>query len=151
MQHQSYRIGLRGYQIVGWICALFFIGCCIGATLAAQYEPAAAFTPFILLGLFLILGSGSFEVSEDGLAHECAFGSFAISWPEVRKAEFGTQGTLVLHGVDKRFVVAPVGWWSGKQKSDAFELVRRKLAELQISPMPNKFADYRIHKNTRRR
>jgi hypothetical protein len=149
MPPRSCRVGLLGYQIVGVVCAIFFIGCSIGATLAGQYGPNVVFVPFALMGVYLALSSGSFEISDDGLTHRCLLGVFAMKWSDVLRADFGSQGTLVLHGTGQRFVLAPVGWWTGPQKVHALELVRRKLDELRIVPTSSLAADYKVHGNVR--
>jgi hypothetical protein len=72
-----------------------------------------------------------------------------MRWQDVREVEFGSQGSIVLHGKDKRLVVAPPAAWSGLHKSEAFDLMRSKLDTPDIRSYPSNLADYKIHKNVR--
>jgi len=72
-----------------------------------------------------------------------------MRWVEVTRIEVGTQGTLVLHGDGKRFVVAPAAYWSGKQKPEAFEWFRRKIEGLAVPIYVSNTGDYKTHKNVK--
>ena len=147
----SYRFGVLSYKIIGAVCALFFAGCAVGAFLARQYPPIAIFAFFIFMGLYMITSAGSFEISERFITHRNLFGTFRMAWAEVRKIEFGTQGSIILHGENKRFALAPAAYWSGKQKPEAFDLLRKTIDQLGIVIYPSNTADYKIHKNVRLR
>ena len=147
----SYRFGVLSYKIIGAVCALFFAGCAVGAFLARQYPPIAIFAFFIFMGLYMITSAGSFEISEWFITHRNLFGTFRMAWAEVRKIEFGTQGSIILHGENKRFALAPAAYWSGKQKPEAFDLLRKTIDQLGIVSYPSNTADYKIHKNVRLR
>lgn len=149
MSQHSYRVGVLSYQIIGGVCALFFLGCSVGALLAKQYPPIAVFAFFTLMGLFMLGFAGSYELSEAAVHHRTPFGHFRISWAEVAWVEIGTQGSLVLHGEGKRFALPPAAYWSGKQKPQAFELLKRKLDSLGLPTYPSNTGDYKIHKNVR--
>ncbi len=103
----SYRFGVLSYKIIGAVCALFFAGCAVGAFLARQYPPIAIFAFFILMGLYMIASAGSFEISESFITHRNLFGAYRMAWAEVQKIEFGTQGSIILHGERKRFALTP--------------------------------------------
>ena len=147
----SYRFGVLSYKIIGAVCALFFAGCAVGAFLARQYPPIAIFAFFIFMGLYMITSAGSSEISERFITHRNLFGTFRMAWAEVRKIEFGTQGSIILHGENKRFALAPAAYWSGKQKPEAFDLLRKTIDQLGIVSYPSNTADYKIHKNVRLR
>lgn len=147
--NQRLRIGLLTYKIVAWVCIIFFFGCSVAAFFARQYGPAAFFWAFIALGIYILVSSGYFELDENGVSQNNMFGQYRMHWSEIRRIEVGTQGTLVLHGEGKRFVLAPVSVWSGQDKAEAFKLLTSKINELEIIPEPSNVADYKIHKNTK--
>jgi len=144
-----YRVGLRRYKVIGAVCCVFFVGCGIGAFLAKQYWPILVFMFFALMGIYILVCVGSYELSETEISHTNLFGRFRMRWRDVREAEFGTQGSIVLHGRDMRFVVAPPSAWSGEQKAAAIDLLCEKLDVPEIKSHSSNLADYKTHKNVR--
>ena len=143
------HVGLLSYKIIAWVCMIFFLGCSLGAYFARQYWPSAFFWVFILLGLYMLISAGAFEFDDEGVSHKNLSGHYRILWCEVKRIEFGTQGSLVLHGEGKRFVLPTPSVWSGPEKPQAFELLGQKIEELGITPYPSNVADYKIHKNVK--
>jgi len=146
---QPLKVGLRSYEILAWVCMIFFFGCSVGAFISRQYWSAAIFWVFILMGLYMLASGGKFELDDDGVSHENLTGRYRMHWRDVRRIEYGIQGTLVLHGEDQRFALAPPAIWSGPEKPQAFELLNRKILELGITPYPSNVADYKTHKNVK--
>jgi hypothetical protein len=101
-----------------------------------------------LLGVLLIVGTGTFELSEDAVSHDTIFGRFRIRWSEIHSVECGAKGTFVLHGENKRFVL-PTMWWSGKDTGKALALLHRKLGRPGLPMYRGNFADNKIHRNVR--
>jgi hypothetical protein len=149
MAVRSLEVGLLSYKVIGWVCGLFFVGCSIGAYVAHQYGPIAIFLIFVLMGAYMIASAGSFQLNERTVSHKNLFGHYRMAWNEVQRIEVGTQGTLILHGKDKRFTLAPPTMWSGKEKPEAFALLTRKIEELGVTPYPSNVAGYKIDKNVR--
>jgi hypothetical protein len=149
MSQVVYRVGVLTYQVVGAICALFFLACSAGAFFAKQYPPIAIFGFFVLMGMYMLLFSGHYEVSEAAVYHRSPLGHFRMKWSDVVGVEVGNYGSLILHGEGKRFALAPVAYWSGKQKAAAFEILKRKLETLRASVYASNVGDYKIHKNVR--
>jgi hypothetical protein len=143
------KVGLLSYKIIAWAGIIFFLGCSIGAYLAGQYLPSAFFWVFILMSAYMLMSSGMFQLDENGVSHTNVLGQYRMLWREVQRVEVGTQGSLVLHGEGKRFVLAPAPYWSGPDKPEAFALLERKIKELAITPYPSNVADYKIHKNVK--
>jgi hypothetical protein len=143
------KVGLLSYKIIAWVCVIFFFGCSVGAYSARQYGPSAFFWVFILMGVYMLISAGAFELDEDGVSHKNLSGEYRMLWRDVQRIEFGTQGSLVLHGEGKRFVLPAPAVWSGPEKPKAFELLDRKIKELGITPYPSNVADYKIHKNVK--
>ncbi|MCL1635494.1 hypothetical protein M2650_12765 [Luteimonas sp. SX5] len=147
--HRTYVVGLRSYLAIGAAGCVFFTGCSIGAFVAKQYWPISVFAFFAVMSLYVLLSAGKYVLSDTHIAHQNMFGHFRMRWQDVRKVEFGTQGSIVLHGGEKRLVVAPPAYWSGSNKAEAFELLRSKLDKPDIKSYPSNLADYKIHKNVR--
>jgi tetratricopeptide (TPR) repeat protein len=145
----SLTVSLRSQKIIGVVCATFFLACAIGAYSSRQYGPIAIFVFFILMGLYSIASSGEIQVNTLNISQRTSFGLFRMAWGDVNRVEVGGHGTLVLHGADQRFVLAPASMWSGKDKSQAIELIGRKLQQRCIIPSLSRLADYKIHKNVR--
>ena len=72
-----------------------------------------------------------------------------MSWGEVKYVEFGTGGTLVFFGEEKRFVLPPAAFWSGKDKPEMYARLVQLLELHKLTPVPSNTADYRINKNVR--
>ncbi|MEL1266300.1 hypothetical protein [Pseudoxanthomonas putridarboris] len=147
--HRAYAVGLRSYLILGAVCCVFFMACAVGAFLARQYWPILVFGFFVLMGVYLLMSAGNYEFSESCVSHRNAFGHFRMRWQDVREVELGPQGSIVLHGGEKRLIVAPPSAWSGAGKMEAFDLMRRKLDAPGVRSYPGNFADYKIHRNAR--
>ncbi|XAH22531.1 hypothetical protein AAFF27_21370 [Xylophilus sp. GW821-FHT01B05] len=145
----TYRFGVLGYLLIGAVCGLFFIACAVGAFLAQQYPPIAIFAVFILMGLYMVASAGSFEISDKAVTHRNLFGTFRMAWAEVRKVELGTQGAIILHGENKRFALAPPGYWSGRQKTEALALLRKAVERSGAIRYSSYAADFKIHRNVR--
>jgi hypothetical protein len=108
---ESYQVGLITYLIVGWSCALLFGTCLVLAFLARQYAGAVFFAFFAGMGVYIILGTGRFTIASESIKHRSALGTYGIRWDEIRRIEFGFgDGTFVLHGDGKRFVISPMSF-----------------------------------------
>jgi len=143
------EVGLAGYKAVGWVCGLLFSAGSIAAAVAHQYLASAGLLPFALLGAYIIVAAGSFTFTELDVIHTTWFGRYRIAWTQVRTVEVGNGGSMVLHGDDKRFVLAPTAYWSGKDKSAALALLKRKFESLALSTYRTNIGDYKTHKNVR--
>jgi len=145
----SLKVGLLSYRIVGWVCVLLFSSASVAAYAANQRGPAWGFVVFVVLGLYVLLSAGTFELNDDYVAHENAFGRYRIAWNEVRAIEVGTSGTIVLHGNNKRFLLLPPSAWSGNDKPAAVLLFVGKLDSLGLVPYLSKVGDFKVNKNVR--
>jgi hypothetical protein len=129
---------------------LFFLACSVGAFVAGQYWAALFFWVFILMGVYMIVVGGHYTISDDNITHRNMLGTYRIAWRDVKRVEVGAQdGSIVLHGDNKRFVLAPPAMWSGKQKPDAFTFFTNKIKRSGITPYPSSTAAYKMHKNVK--
>lgn len=145
----NYHIEMRPYRIIGWTwCTFCLFG--MGAALVSQlYWSAMGCAVSSLFGVYMALGAGNFDLDSNGLTHRSSFGTWHIRWEEITSVEIGeVEGTLVLHGGNKRFILSsPGGWDAGKE--EAFAFVIKQLEARDIPPKPSRTAAYKIMKNTR--
>jgi hypothetical protein len=146
----SYRIETRKYRAVGWAALLSFTLASLVAFAANEMYAGVGLGFFALVGLYVLLGAGSFEISGTKLRHISAFGQWEISWAEIVAAEIGaSDGTLVFYGANKRFVLSPPAWWGGPERDAALRWVITQLDEHQIPTRSSRTAAYKIMWNTR--
>lgn len=146
----KYHIEMRSYGIIGWgWMALCAVGLIV-ALLIQQYLLAAGCVVSAAFGAYMVLGSGSFDIDSDGLFHRSSFGAWQIRWDEISRVEVGAgEGTMVLHGNNKRFILSSPGGWDESVKDEAFAFVTRQLESREIPFKPSGVAAYKIMKNTR--
>jgi hypothetical protein len=102
----------------------------------------------VSFGVYFMLSAGHFILTQEGVTHRNAFGTYQIFWRDVRRIEFG-GGTILLRGEDSRFALVSPGMWSGRHKPDANTLLVRKIEASGIVPCPSSAADYKGHKNVK--
>ncbi|HLZ13215.1 MAG TPA: PH domain-containing protein [Candidatus Acidoferrum sp.] len=122
--------------------------CLVWAFSAREYIAMIFFAFFAGMGVYIILGTGEITIDSDGVRHHSLFGRYGIRWDEIRRIEFGAgDGTFVLHGDRKRFVISPISMWSGSQKANAIALLDEKLRNSGITLEPSRIAAYKWNKN----
>ncbi|MDD3814766.1 MAG: hypothetical protein PHZ02_08975 [Desulfocapsaceae bacterium] len=147
---ENYHIEMRSYRIIGggWM-----VLCAIGmfvTFLSQLYWQSAGCAFSSLFGAYMVLGSGSFDIDSEGLTHQSYFGKWQIRWDEISRVEIGeVEGTMVLHGSNKRFILSSPGGWDASVKDEAFAFVIKQLEARNIPPQPSGTAAYKIMKNTR--
>ena len=145
-----YHIEMRSYRIIGWgWIALCAVGLIV-ALLIQQYLLAGGCVVSAAFGAYMVLGSGSFDIDSDGLFHRSSFGAWQIRWVEISRVEVGAgEGTMVLHGNNKRFILSSPGGWDESVKDEAFAFVTRQLESRRIPFKESGVAAYKIMQNTR--
>jgi hypothetical protein len=143
------QVELGTYKTVGWVNVVLFTAGGIAACHARQYFAGGGLFLFVGLGIYIILAAGSFSLSEHDIVHSTRFRRYLITWDQVRTVEVGNHGSLVLHGDARRFVLAPVSYWTGKEKEAAAELLKRKIETLGLRMYRTKAGDYKTHRNVR--
>jgi hypothetical protein len=146
----KYHIEMRSYRIIGWCwIALCTVGLIV-ALFIQQYLLAGGCVVSAAFGAYMVLGSGSFDIDSEGLFHRSSFGAWQIRWNEISGVEVGAgEGTMVLHGNNKRFILSSPGGWDESVKDEAFAFVTRQLESREIPFKPSGVAAYKIMKNTR--
>ncbi len=136
---------------LGWTVFVAFLAGAGFALHAGEPWPALGLFCFSLLGVYVLVGAyGRYAVEEDALDAVTPIGwHYRMPWAEVRYVEYGTGGTFVFHGDDKRFVLPPAAIWSGAHKPGMYERLVRTLEGRKLIPVPSNTADYRFNKNVR--
>lgn len=152
MRKTAYNVEMRAYGIVGWVALLAFGAGAVGAFFSGEPWPALGFGAFSAGGVYLILGAGRFDFTNEAIRHKSFWGTWKISWEEISHAEIGeTDGTIVFYGCNKRFVLSPPSWWSGSDKEGALAFIEHNIKQRGIIISPSKSAAYKIMKNTKLR
>jgi len=146
----KYHVEMRSHRIIGWGWIAL---CALGLTitlLSQQYWPAAGCIVSAAFGVYMVLGSGSFDIDSEGLFHRSSLGAWKIRWDEITRVEVGAgEGTMVLHGRDKRFILSSPGGWDESVKDAALAFVVMQLEAREIPMQVSGAAAYKIMKNTR--
>ncbi len=146
----KYQLGMRSYRNIGWAMFVLCALCLVGAWSAQLYWPTVLFVLFGAGGLYMALGAGGFEMDAAGIRHYSTFGTWAIKWDEIRHVDIGdADGTFVLAGDNKRFVLSPSGWWSGPDTGEALDFLVEQLKARNLPPQPSRTAAFKFMKNTR--
>jgi hypothetical protein len=146
----QYHIEMRSYRIIGWgWIALCAVGLIV-VLLTQQYLLAGGCVVSAAFGAYMVLGSGSFDIDNEGLFHRSAFGAWQIRWDEISGVEVGAgEGTMMLHGNNKRFILSSPGGWDEAVKDEAFAFLSRQLESREIPFKASGVAACKIMKNTR--
>ena len=146
----NYHIEMRSYRLLGWVWLVLCTLCMAAATLSRLYWPAVGCALASLFGVYAVQSAGCFDIDTDGLTHTSSFGTWKIRWDEISSVEAGeVDGTLVLHGPNKRFILSSPGWWPASGRDEAFAFLIKQLEARAIPPKPSGTAAYKIMKNTR--
>jgi hypothetical protein len=131
------------------LCLIFGLAAVWVVYLGGIWTSSVFFAGF-LLGLYLILGTGTIELDEQGITEHTLLGSYRIGWNEITHLEVDkTYSTLVFAGVSKRLVLTGTSSWNGKDKIDALSFLSTQLKERSIEVRKSVKASYRFNKNSR--
>jgi hypothetical protein len=151
-----YEVSFNLYRIIGIACMFvsgalgFFFFFIKDIQSPNAWIGACVFFAFEILGIYLFLSASSTLIfTDESVTHRTLFGVFRIRWEEITSIEFDAQGTLVLHGENKQFVIWPVDAWSGKQKREACEFIQNKINQMSVTPSPSMWASVKNHKNVK--
>ncbi len=109
---------------VGWIS----LCCCLPLTiiLFSQREIIIAIMPLIfgLLGLIIVLNTGSLEVDQFALTRKTLLGTYQMRWDEVERIEHHEQeSTILLCGAGRQLAIPSPAYSSGKNWNDYVALL----------------------------
>jgi hypothetical protein len=118
-------------RVIGWICILFFLFGTIGAWRAGAHKPALIFLVFVGLGVFLVLFSGTLEMTSE----------IIIFHTYLKR--------IVFWGENKRLVGMGPYYWQGADRKDMLLLVATQIDKLGLTVQQSEKAMFRRSKNTR--
>jgi hypothetical protein len=109
---------------LGWLGILVFAGGAGLAFASGETWPSLGLLVFALLSAYLpVAAHERYAVDADALHKVTPIGRhYRMAWSDVRYVEFGTAGTFVFHGANKRFVLPPAALWSGANKRAVYML-----------------------------
>ena len=137
-------------RVVGWIDVVFATFGSIGALSAGAYGPSLLFLIFVALGGYLILSSGSMQMTSDYITYHLPLRSYQMKWNEVRYIEIDAGGgNMVFMGDDKRLAVIGPAFWSGKDKIYLSEFMGKQLDKYELEVRVTAKAMFRLSKNTK--
>ncbi len=150
MVRPLFSVERRSYRNIGLALVVLCALCIVGAWSAEQVSPIVVLALFGLAGLYMVLGAGRFDFDADGIRHQSQLGAWAIRWDDITHVEISEiDGTLVLAGGNKRFILSPAAWWTGSDSGSALEFVVQQLERRNLPPRPSRTATYKMMKNTR--
>lgn len=144
---KTYRVATTRYKIFGWIILSLTLGGSILAWRNGETGIVPMFLPFVALGIYLLLTAPDIVLDQEKILLRSVIGSHRIRWGEVRWAERGSSGTLVLQGTDKRLVIPPPTKWSGPDKSSMLAAIYAELSRRGLRIVPKLTADFKTNKN----
>ena len=117
---------------------------------AAQASVVILFLIFVLLGIYLLLSSGSVEMDEEGITYRTYLAQYRIVWSEVKHIEIDRQGSnIVFCGDNKRLAALGPMFWSGSDKKLMLRLLDTQVRKGGIEIRQTEKAPYRFSKNTK--
>lgn len=145
-----YRVDLKSLRIIGWACLLVFAAFQFLDFRSGGRWGLLFWFAFEVLGVYLILCAGTYEFDESGITYKCRFGQWSMHWMDLTGVEIGqADGSIVLHGSNKRLVLMPTSCWHGSDREQAAQMLDRKIEEKHIVPFVTRTAAYKSNKNTR--
>jgi hypothetical protein len=146
----TYHVGHWPVQLIGYGCAPVFGAFAVLAISTQQAFAALLFLPWIVLGLYLGLRTGTTTITPSVILHCCPLGRYQIAWDAVTKIENDRQGNCwIFHGHEQRLVVPGRVFWTGQQKRLAQQAVDDYIQDRGIPVRESLSAPYKISRNTR--
>ena len=147
---ESLCVGAKFVRGFGWACGLFFFPLATWFWLDGEGATSLLLLPFVALGMYLILTTGSLEMNKDSITYVTPVSVYRIMWDEVTEIEISeTCGSLVLIGKNKRLWAIGPRYWSGKDKVRAFRLLLAQVDTRGVESKQTWKAALRLSKNTK--
>jgi len=149
-KNDTCHIEMRSSRLIGWGWLVLCTAGLIITLLYGLYWLVAGSAFSALFGIYMVLGAGSFDIDSNGLIHTSSFGTWQIHWDEITSVEVGeVEGTIVLLGSNKRFILSSPGGWEPSIRDSALAFIFQQIAAHEIPTYQSKNAAYKIMKNTR--
>ncbi|MCM2315885.1 MAG: hypothetical protein NDJ92_12130 [Thermoanaerobaculia bacterium] len=141
---------MRTYRAVGLSCLVLFSFVGVATFDGEERWLSWLFAAFAVFGLYIALGAGSFDLDEREVRHQSVFGKWQMLWEEVVYVEIGVaDGTLVLHGGAKRFILSPPSSWPRHVRIEAVRFVQQQVEKRNLPIQYTRSAAYKIMRGTR--
>jgi hypothetical protein len=147
---ESFRVGARVFELLGWACWLLFLLMGVSSLLAGHEKTALLGMALAVPGVLMVLGSGSVEMNKDSITKSTAIGDSRIAWDEVTEIEIGLDGArLVFIGRNKRLVALGPAFWSGEDTGQMLRLFAAQVETRDIDVKRTRKVMWRRNKNTK--
>ncbi len=149
-EHKFLLVKPTVIKFVGWIDIIFSLFSLVMSWRAGATGGSVLFLFFAALGVYLVLFSGSLQMSSQIISYKTPLFHYQISWNEVEQIEFDAQGgNLVFIGKNKQ--LATMGWqfWSGKDKLEMLKLMDEQRRNRSIEVKVTAKAMIKLCKNTK--
>jgi hypothetical protein len=147
---ESFRVGARVFELLGWACWLLFLLMGMSSLLAGHEKTALLGMALAVPGVLMVLGSGSVEMNKDSITKSTAIGDSRIAWDEVTEIEIGLDGArLVFIGRNKRLVALGPVFWSGEDTGQMLRLFAAQVETRDIDVKRTRKVIWRRNKNTK--
>lgn len=103
---------------------------------------------FALLGGYVLLITGTVEVTQEAITRKVPLGWYSIRWDEIKSVSRDPYGSLVFCGDGKYLAIAGVAYWSSKNRYEAADFINTQI-ELRRLEVKNISANYSFAKNTK--
>jgi hypothetical protein len=144
------KVTVRALAIIGWLCTLLFLSFSIAASVAGQWRAAPWFLIFVAMGVYLILNSGTIEMTAEYVSYTTPLGRYEIKWGEVKYIETDAQRQgIVLCGEGKRLAIPGPGYWFGEDKNEMGMLLTAQIEQFRIATRETQKALWTWSKNTK--
>ncbi len=125
-QIQRLRVGAWPQYIIGIFVIVFFLFMGVFGWVTGQGAKALLTIPMMLLGIVLLLTSGSTELTDGSIRTFTLLGTYELAWKEITGVSFDNNN-LMLFAPGKQLNVPPPKMWSGPDKQQAREFLARQL------------------------
>jgi hypothetical protein len=144
------KVTVRTVAVIGWLCTLLFLPCSIAACVGGMWGAAVVFLIFAAMGVYLILNSGTIEMTAECVSYSTPLGRYEVKWGEVKYIETDIQRQgIVLYGEGKRLAIYGPGYWSGDDTTEMAMLLTAQLEQFQIETKETQKALWARSKNTK--
>jgi hypothetical protein len=135
-------------QVTGWAGMTFFLLGFLEALQSGAIAAAGLQAALAVISLVMLLNWGITEINEQGVQRFTLFGSWRITWAEVRRIEIDPlNAVLVLVGDDCQMVISGPGMWTGAHKKDGLAVL---LAQAERHKVPLRRTSWALTRRSRK-
>lgn len=98
---------------------------------------------FFVLAIFMLIGFGTIDLSEEALEARCILGRYRIEWDEIERLWRDNSGlNWVVEGHGKRVAIPGPSLWRSPHKEAMIGIMKRNFVERDIKPQLSEFRTF---------